>query len=279
MRISTLIAAVAGLITGALVLLAAPCALALSLGDAEPQSSLGQPLRVVVPIEASKAQSLTAACVHVIADAAGGSGPPRLLTGRVTIDRTAAGAQLLVTTGRAVNEPVVRLAVQAGCDGTTRRDYVLLLDPPAPAAAAAVTVAAQRRADAAPVAAAAVTRAPKPAPSGIVRVATIAPELAPRASAPAIAAIEPVRQPTTMLSSPGGSSFIPEAAAAGLPRASSNQNGLTTADADSPVAPWWPLAAALLVVGALARWLVPMRRRSMEPPAWVAPTARTTSSR
>jgi hypothetical protein len=96
-----------------------------------------------------------------------------------------------------------------------------------------------------------------------------------REPVPAIAAIEPARQPTTMLSSPGGSSFIPEAAAAGLPRSSSGQNGLTTADAELPVAPWWPLAAALLVVGALARWLVPMRRRSMEPPAWVAPTART----
>jgi len=275
MRISTLIAAVAGPITGAMALLATPCALALSLGNAAPQSSLGQPLRVIVPIDASKAASLTAACVHVIADASGGNGPPRLLTGRVTIDRTAAGAQLLVTTGRAVNEPVVRLAVQAGCDGTTRRDYVLLLDPPAPAAVAAVAVAAPRGADAAPVATAAVTRVPKAAPSGTVRVATAAPELASRAPAPAIAAIEPVRQPTTMLSSPGGSSFIPEAAAAGLPRASSNQNGLTTADAESPVAPWWPLAAALLVVGALARWLVPMRRRSMEPPAWVAPTART----
>jgi len=273
MRISTLIAAVAGPITGAIALLATPCALALSLGDAAPQSSLGQPLRVVVPIDASKAPSLTAACVHVIADASGGNGPPRLLTGRVTIDRTAAGAQLLVTTARPVDEPVVRLAVQAGCDGTTRRDYVLLLDPPT--AGAAVAVAAQRGADAAPVAMVAASRAAKPAPSGVVRVATGAAEPAPRAPAPAIAAIEPVQQPTTMLSSPGGSSFIPEAAAAGLPRSSSNQNGLTTAEAESPVAPWWPLAAALLVVGALARWLVPMRRRSMEPPAWVAPTART----
>lgn len=272
MRISTLIAAVAGLITGALALLAAPCALALSLGDAAPQSSLGQPLRVVVPIDAAKAQSLTAACVHVIADASGGNGPPRLLTGRVTIDRTAAGSQLLVTTARAVNEPVVRLAVQAGCDGTTRRDYVLLLDPVTPGAAAAVVA---HRGDAAPVVTVAAPRAAKPAPSGVVRVATAASEPEPRAPAPAIAAIEPVQQPTTMLSSPSGSSFIPEAAAAGLPRSSSSQNGLTTADVESPVAPWWPLAAALLVVAALARWLVPMRRRSMEPPAWVAPTART----
>lgn len=286
MRISTLIAAVAGPITGALALLASPCALALSLGDAAPQSSLGQPLRVVVPINASKAQSLTTACVHVIADAAGGSGPPRLLTGRVTIDRTAAGSQLLVTTAMPVNDPVVRLAVQAGCDGTTRRDYVLLLDPPASGSTA--TAIAHRGADTTAVATAAVPRVAKPAPSGFVRVATAASDAAPRASTPTIAAsepvrepapkiasIEPVRQPTTMLSSPGGSSFIPEAAAAGLPRSSSGQNGLTTADVELPVAPWWPLAAALLVVGALARWLVPMRRRSMEPPAWVAPTART----
>ncbi|MEO8567035.1 MAG: hypothetical protein ABI541_11685 [Betaproteobacteria bacterium] len=273
MRISTLIAAVAGPITGALALLVTPCALALSLGDAAPQSSLGQPLRVVVPIDAAKAQSLTAACVRVIADTSGGNGPPRLLTGRVTIDRTAAGTQLLVTTARAVNDPVVRLAVQAGCDGTTRRDYVLLLDPPTAGAAAAVV--AQRGADAAPVATAAVPRVAKRAPSGVVHVATAASEAAPRAPSPAIAAIEPVRQPPTMRSSPGGSSFIPEAAAAGLPRSSSSQNGLTMSDAESPVAPWWPLAAALLVVGALARWLVPMRRRSMDPPAWVAPTART----
>ena len=273
MRISTLIAAVAVPLTGALALLAMPCALAVSLGDAAPQSSLGQPLRVVVPIGTAQAQSLTPACVHVIADASGGNGPPRLLTGRVTIDRAAAGAQLLVTTARAVNEPVVRLAVQAGCDGTTRRDYVLLLDPPATGAAPALV--AQRGVDTPPVVTVAVSHAAKPATGGAVRVASAASEPPSTATAPAIAAIEPLRQPTTMLSSPGGSSFIPEAAAAGLSRASSGPNGLPAVDAESPVAPWWPLAAALLIVGALARWLVPMRRRSMEPPAWVAPTART----
>jgi hypothetical protein len=88
-------------------------------------------------------------------------------------------------------------------------------------------------------------------------------------------AAEPVHAPAMMLSSRGGSSFIPEASAAGLPRASA-QGDLMLADVEPQVAPWWPLAAALLVVAALARWLVPMRRRSaMQPPAWVAPTART----
>lgn len=278
MRISTSIATVIRLVPGGFALLAAPFALALSLGDAAQQSSLGQPLRVVVPIAAPDGQSLNAACVHVIADAAGGSGPPRLLTGRVTIDRSASGPQLLVTTTRPVNEPVVRLAVQAGCVGTTRRDYVLLLDPAAVGAKASV---AQRSADTAPVLAAAAA-APlavmkataRPAPA-FVRVAAEAPAVA--SAAPTIAAVEAARQPTIMLSSPGGSSFIPEASAAGLPRAvSSAQAGMLPVDVEPVVAPWWPLAAALLVVAALARWLVPMRRRSaMQRPAWAAPTART----
>jgi hypothetical protein len=278
MRILTWTAAVTGPITGALALLASPCALALSLGDAAPQSSLGQPLRVVVAIDAPKAQSLTAACVRVSADAAGGSGPPRLLTGRVTIDRTAAGSQLLVTTAGPVNDPVVRLAVQAGCGGTTRRDYVLLLDPPATGATTAVS--AHRRAETTAVAMAAMPRVAKPAPSGFIHVATARSDTAIREPAPKSAAIESVRRPANVLSSTRGSSFISEAAAAGLPRSSSGQAGLTTADVELPVAPWWPLAAALLVVGALARWLVPMRRRSaMERPAWVAPTARTEPNR
>lgn len=300
MRHSTLNAAVTHLVAGALALLATPFALALSLGEAAPQSSLGQPLRVAVPISAAPGQSLTAACVHVIADAAGGSGPPRLLTGRVTIDRAAARQQLLVTTVRPVDEPIVRLAVQVGCEGSTRRDYVLLLDPPS---AGAKPSLAQRSADAQPVAqpvvmahapsdarpspaqrivdtqSAAVTaglRATHPKSGAIEPVTSVKAVASEMPAAASIAAVKAPPRPTILLSSPGGSSFIPEASAAGLPRASSGQSGLSSADAEAPVAPWWPLAAALLVVAALARWLVPMRRRSAtHPPAWVTPTAST----
>lgn len=301
MRHSTLNAAVTHVVAIALALLATPFALALSLGEAAPQSSLGQPLRVAVPISAAPGQSLTAACVHVIADAAGSSGPPRLLTGRVTIDRAAAPQQLLVTTVRPVDEPIVRLAVQVGCEGSTRRDYVLLLDPPS---AGAKPSLAQRSADAQPVARP-VVMGPAPSadarPSPAQRIVDTRPPAVTarlRATHPMSGAVEPVvsvkavasempaaasiaavkapPKPTILLSSPGGSSFIPEASAAGLPRASSGQSGLSSADAEAPVAPWWPLAAALLVVAALARWLVPMRRRSAtHPPAWVTPTAGT----
>ncbi|MEP6997819.1 MAG: hypothetical protein ABI900_09225 [Betaproteobacteria bacterium] len=274
MRISTLIAAVTRLLTGALALLAAPCALALSLGDAVPQSSLGQPLRVIVPIGAGASESLTAACVHVSADAAGGNGPPRLLTGRVTIDRSAAGPQVLVTTRRPVDDPIVRLAVQAGCEGTTRRDYVLLLDPPA--AGSATAVIARRVPDAMPAATALLPRETNAKARAATYAAAVAPSIVSRVAAPEPAAAEAPPPPPILLSSPSGSSFMAEASAAGLPRAASAQSALSPVETEPAVAPWWPLAAALLIVAALARWLVPMRRRSvMQPPAWVTPTART----
>jgi hypothetical protein len=273
MRISILIAAVTRLVVGALALLAAPCAPALSLGDAAPQSSLGQPLRVVVPISAATKQTLTAECVHVIADTAGGSGPPSLLTGRVTIDRGTAESQLLFTTTRVVNDPVVRLAVQAGCEGTTRRDYVLLLDPPA--ASGMTAVLARRGADPVAAGSARVPRETLPAASAPAQVVLVASEAPSRTETASSTPAAVAQQPKSLLSSPGGSSFIAEASAAVLPRSVPAQGGLALADVEPQVAPWWPLAAALLVVAALARWLVPMRRRSTATPAWVAPTART----
>ena len=285
MRNSTLNAVLAQALAGALALLTAPWALALSLGEAIPQSALGQPLRVAVPISAGAAQALPATCVRVTADAAADSGPARLLTDRVTIDRGAAESLLWVTTTRPVNEPVVRLSVQAGCNGTTRRDYVLLLDPPSAKTARSIP----QRPEVMPVVRPNAIAQPSEvvpvalsAPSHVARARSVAASAtvagtaaAPPPLSPTIIAAPADPEPTT-LSSSAGRSFISEAAAAGLPRTSSSQTGLSVADPEPVVAPWWPLATALLIVAALARWLVPMRRRSaVQPPAWVTPTART----
>lgn len=270
MRISVLLDLAFRTGIGAVALVAAPYAPALSLGDAATQSALGQPLRVVVPIGAAPDQALTAACVRVIADAAGAGRPPRLLTGRVTIDRGAAEPRLVVTTRRPVNDPVVRLAVQAGCDGSTRRDYVLLLDPPVVGADATSTAAAARSAMPGP--------RPHAAPVAIAtpRSAVIAREGEPDAApSPAAMAAAP-RQPAILLASPGGSSFIPEATAAGLPRTLSRELAAMPDTALFGLAPWWPLGVALVIVGVLALWLLPIGRRdALEVPAWIAPTART----
>jgi hypothetical protein len=181
---------------------------------------------------------------------------------------------LLFTTSRPVNDPVVRLAVQAGCEGTVRRDYALLLDPPAASGASAAVT--PRVAGPVAAASASVQRETVPkarVPTQLALAPTVAPSRAETLSSTPVA--DAARQPKSLLSSPGGSSFIPEASAAGLPHSASSPGGLALADVEPQVAPWWPLAAALLVVAGLARWLVPMRRRSAATPAWVAPTART----
>jgi len=100
---------------------------AVALGNIALQSSLGQPLRVVIPVALSDGESLNTACLKLVRDPAPGT--PQLLTGRVSVERNAANTRLIVTTPRPVDEPALRLSVQAGCGDTMRRDYVLLLDP------------------------------------------------------------------------------------------------------------------------------------------------------
>lgn len=101
----------------------------LTLGNIASQSALGQPLRVVIPVALSGNETLNVACVKLVADNSA-AGMPQIVTGRVSIEDGSASPRLVISLPRSVNEPAVRLAVQAGCGSTTRRDYVLLLDPP-----------------------------------------------------------------------------------------------------------------------------------------------------
>ena len=100
---------------------------AVALGNIALQSSLGQPLRVVIPVALSDGEILNSSCLKLVRDPVAGT--PQLLTGRVSVERNAANTRLIVTTPRPVDEPALRLSLQAGCGDTMRRDYVLLLDP------------------------------------------------------------------------------------------------------------------------------------------------------
>lgn len=100
---------------------------AVALGNIAQQSSLGQPLRVVIPVALNKGETLTTSCLKLIKDPEPGA--PQLLTGRVSVERNAATTHVVVTTARAIDEPAMRLSLEAGCSGNVRRDYVLLLDP------------------------------------------------------------------------------------------------------------------------------------------------------
>ena len=109
---------------------ATDCALALGLGAPVQQSALGQPLRLVIPVIAAPGEELAGECFRLAPGSRDSDGIPQIVQARVTLERGAAGPQLVVVSPRSVNEPVVRLAIQAGCDVAVRRDYTLLLDPP-----------------------------------------------------------------------------------------------------------------------------------------------------
>lgn len=116
-------------------LIASSAAHGMTLGDAVAQSALGSPLRVVIPIAAAPNSSLQPSCFRVVS--APGDGGAAIVTGRVSLERSASAARLVVTTQNSVNEPAIRFSIEGACDGMIRRVYVLLLDPPATGAVTA----------------------------------------------------------------------------------------------------------------------------------------------
>lgn len=104
--------------------------LAAGLGPVVEQSSLGQSLRVVIPVVLGPGEEIPGECFRLVAADRDADGIPQAMFGRVTFERTGDGARIVVTNPRPVQEPVLRLTVRIGCDTAVRREYTLLLDPP-----------------------------------------------------------------------------------------------------------------------------------------------------
>ncbi|MBK8689304.1 MAG: hypothetical protein IPN24_12935 [Betaproteobacteria bacterium] len=159
--------------------------LALGLGGIVQQSSLGQPLRLVVELIADPGEDLAADCFRLATSARESDGIPQIGLARVALERSSTGARLVVAGSRPVNDPIVRVALQAGCELTVRRDYTLLMDPPAIDTPIPVAVEPPPRTEPTPAAAvptapAAAVAAPAKARSGAARARS-----APRTAAPA----------------------------------------------------------------------------------------------
>jgi hypothetical protein len=142
--------------------LAAGGASGLGLDQVSQQSALGERLRLVIPVIDQQGDELTGECVKVVpAGAATADGVPEILAARVAVERTRNASYLVVTTTRPVNDPVIRVTVQAGCDRAIRREYTLLLDPvPIDAPVVAEAPAARGEPPATVVAPAGATAAP-----------------------------------------------------------------------------------------------------------------------
>ena len=234
----------------------------MALGDALAQSTLGSPLRAVIPISTAPGELLRASCFRVVP---AGDGSAQTVTAQVSLERTASASRLVVTTQTPVIESSIRFGVQAGCETMSRRDYVLLLNPQVAgvSAVAAVQTTAREPGQERPV-----------LPSAAAR----------RNSQPAATASEPRAAPR---SAPAGS--------AGFERQQLVATGAATPTAPRPIAartsalPWsvpeaplaqpvtrsaffggwsnafWYVAAILFALCTIA-FIMIMRQRSAPPP-------------
>ncbi len=106
---------------------------ALSLGDIEVSSSLGQPLRARVPVTLQAGEELSADCISVVrADPFGGDANGLIATARVEMRQAVGRTVLFVSSPQAIVEPLARLLLRVSCadGGSVYREYTLLLDPP-----------------------------------------------------------------------------------------------------------------------------------------------------
>lgn len=106
-----------------------PAAAALSLGAEQVTSYLGQPLRLSIPLLGTAGDSLDARCFRVVSPERT-DGLTTISQGRIELQISPSPPRLIVRSNRSVDDPVVRISVEAGCDSPIRRDYTLLLDPP-----------------------------------------------------------------------------------------------------------------------------------------------------
>jgi pilus assembly protein FimV len=93
---------------------------AVGIGAVTQQSALGQSLRVVVPVTLGEGEAVSPECFRIAAAQQDADGIPQLLFGRVNVERSSAGTNLVITNPRPVNDPVVRLTIQAGCESAVR---------------------------------------------------------------------------------------------------------------------------------------------------------------
>lgn len=114
-----------------LSLIGAPAAThAVTLGGYEVQSALGQTLRLVIQVAARPDEELDANCFRINPFSVAGDGLPQLTAAQVRLERRATDQRLIITSARAITDPIVRVAIDVGCDTTLRREITLLLDPP-----------------------------------------------------------------------------------------------------------------------------------------------------
>jgi hypothetical protein len=120
-------AALAALVLG----LFAPVAQGFGFGEPVVSSALGQPLRMRIPLREDPELELTPQCVRLLGSSGADAIPTiTMAMARISIERKGDARVLRIDSLYPMNEPVLRVQVEAGCAQHARREFMLLLDPP-----------------------------------------------------------------------------------------------------------------------------------------------------
>ncbi len=98
-----------------------------TLGDARQLSHVGEPLRLSIPVVPDGGPPLAERCLTLFGPRSS-DGLPHILTARVAVERQGSTTNVVVTTTTPMRDPVVRLLLRTGCDGSSRA-YTLFLEP------------------------------------------------------------------------------------------------------------------------------------------------------
>lgn len=101
---------------------------AVGLGEINLHSRIGEALRADIPI-ISGGESLDAACFTL--GPVPGADFPVVTSARTRLVRIGQDYRLILTGGKAIDEPIVVISLRAGCGLDVQREYVLLPAPPA----------------------------------------------------------------------------------------------------------------------------------------------------
>jgi hypothetical protein len=104
-------------------------AVAFGLGEPEITSTLGQPLRMRVPLQPDPAVDLSPQCLRLLGNPR--DPVPTLTQARLTVEQVGKQSFLRIDSVAPVDEPILRVTVDAGCAQHVQREFIVLLDPPA----------------------------------------------------------------------------------------------------------------------------------------------------
>lgn len=108
---------------------------ALSLGDLNVKSAVGQPFDAMIGFVAGRGETIAAQCIRARDDGSSAHpGVPFLANPVFTVAARPGGGEIMIRTRATVGEPAVRLRIVIECDAASllAREFLVLLDAPVP---------------------------------------------------------------------------------------------------------------------------------------------------